>query len=591
MTGRAPATVLLACVLVGGLRAQRLIARVNPGTVTVGQTLRYSLSIEGAEGRTAEPAFPEQLEVLGSTSSQSITMVNGRVSQVTTVLYSLRALKAGTVVIPPVKAVTRGGGSMLSEAVRIEVSPPAPPGKRPGDQNEEPLFLEVGLTPRAVYLGEPLALHARVYLREGFRHARPPQAVDGRFDGFRVDQQEFDNTQGSWVTLKTGRYTQFDVDRKILVPLEAGEFTVIPGGAVVSVNRDEPGFRLGFRNFFNPQSQQVQLETDAQVVKVFPIPEAGRPADYAGVVGRDLELQVKADRSEVEVGTPVHLEIVVSGRADLRGLRELPLTFPSAVTVFETKGTHALTWRPDGPESRAAFEMVLVPSRPGPVQLPAVQLAWFDAEAGRFARLEAPGPRLVVTGELPHPQAPRTALARTVQGPSVEAGADRRALRFLREEAGEFPLHRPPLHARTDGLLILGGLLLLGAGLELWARHRERFAGDAAGLRASRACRQARSTLAALLEAGDARDFYGQLGAALREYVAAKARRETGGLRGEEIAGILEDHQVPAELVQQGSELLARIEEARYAKVAAATPGRDKVLAQGWIEKVERSFR
>jgi hypothetical protein len=574
-------------------RAQGVVAEVSPPEVSVGQSLRYTLTFEGLERiKYDPPAFPEGLEMLGQSQSQQFSMINGRTTSTVTLLFKLRALKIGVYKIPGVQVVARQG-KFQSEALEVTVSRPTarPKGNK---QEEGPLFLEVVVTPKAVYMGEPMALGSRVYLKEGYQHSRPPQGLEGRFEGFRVDQMEVNNQSGTWINRPEGRFTEFDVDRKILVPLKAGEFTLLPGGAHVTVMRKGAGLggrHRGFMSsFFDPPSQQLQLEADAQFVKVFRVPDQGRPPDYSGLVGRRMSLKVVVDARETKVGSPLHLKVKLKGRADLRGLKEIPVDFPSSLTVFETKGKREIKWRAEGPVSTAIFESVLVPNRPGKIKIPDLELSYFDAEKGSFQRLIASGPTLQVTGEAPRQAAVPSAASQVVQEPSVEAGDNLRVLRFLREEAGPFRTRRAPLHERREALAWLAGLFLLGAGAEAWGRHRERFAGDAVGLRASLAYRNARAELGGLKAKKAGREFYGELTATLREYVAARCRRETAGLRAEELLELLGERGIAPELLQQGQDLLERVEAQRYAPVSHGAPERDLVLVSSWIEKVEGSL-
>lgn len=574
------------------LRARGVVARVQPPEVRVGQRLRFDLTFEDIDRIQYDPPqFPEGVQLLGQSQSSQVSIVNGRQTREVTLSFELRAVEVGKYEIPAVKILARQG-KFSTAPVDLEVLPP--PAREEGEEKDAgPLFLDVALSPKAVYMGEPISLWSRVYLKEGYRHARPPQGQEGRFEGFRVDQQEVDNKSGRWVTRPQGRFTEFDVDRKILVPLQEGEFTLLPGGAHVNVMRESDQFRRRafMSSFFDPPSQQVRLEADGQVVKVFPIPRKGRPADYRGLVGRKLELSARIDETEVKVGTPVHLTLELEGRADLRGLKEIPLDFPPGVTVFETKGSCEIEWTPEGARSRAVFESVLVPNRPGRIQLPDISLSYFDAEKGVFARLQKPGISLQAQGQAAPPSvAVPAAASQVVREASVEEATEQRTLRFLHELPDGFPPRQAPLHARAGGLFWVGLLLVLGVASEAYGRHRERFAGDALGLRASQAYRSARASLAELAGRTPDREFYGEFAGILREYVAAKLRRETAGLRTDELRDLLGERGVPEDVVELGVDLLSQLEALRYSGAGQGNPDRERVLAQGWIDKLERSL-
>lgn len=598
MTGRST-RVLLAALLAAGLggaaAAERLTARASETEVTLGATFEILLTFEGEdEGRIVPPALPPGLEGLSTSQSSQIRIVNGRISRTTALEMHVRALRPGEYVIPPAEGHLMSGRVVRSEPIQVSVRPAA--AASPEDRAEREkggIFLRAELAPREVYVGEALAYAARVYLREGHRHARPPQAEAGHFDGFRVDAQEFDPTRGRWVDLESGRFSEFDVDRKILVPLDAGEHLVLPGKAHVVVEREGQGYRRRSSIFgiFRDTSdlRQGAVEADPVTVKVSALPEAGRPRDFSGIVGRGLKAHVSVDRPTGEVGEPLEYRILLTGQADLRGLKDPRPRFPPTVTVFDSKGESKLEWGDGGVRGEARFEYVLVPAAPGTLELPPFQLSWFDASRGRYATLEVASPAVQVTGEAAPLHRALVVPPPTAAGQGDEEAA-RSTIRFLREEVGDLPPKRPPLHRRTSGRLAFGLLLLAAVAVEAATRYRERYAGDAAGLRASRAAREARRGLGAVDLDGDPREACGALAAAVREYVAAKSRRATPGLTGDELREILAEHAVPEDVADRGVELLGRLERGRYAPVAAGDVARERDAAREWVLEVERCF-
>lgn len=594
MTGSATRRITRAlaalALLAPGLVAQGVTALVHDPEVRLGQTVRFSLTFENLERIEYDPpAFPEGLEFLERSQNQQFTMVNGQAQSKITLVYSLRAVKTGSLEIPAVEVRAREGTFRTQPATVTVTRAPAASQAQPGD---DPIFLETTLEPAEVYLGEPLALEAQLYLDYRFRFATSPRMTVSAYEGFRDDEVELSG-QPEMVDRGDQRYSRLAVERRVLVPLKTGELPVLPGSLRVGVQRRQGGRRYDrslFSGLLGPPVQQVAVEGEPRFVQVKPVPSQGRPADDLGIVGRDLKLSVTADPPEVEAGNPIHVRVTLEGRADLRGLEEIPISFPDEFTVFETTGTHRLEWSPQGPRSVAVFESVVVPTHPGQRTLPDVEVPWFDAAAGKYARLRHAGPTLKVTGEAP--RAAAQAPARTVRGPEPATASGAAAtLRYLRETPGELPPRRPPLHARREGWLALGLLLMVAAAIELEARRRAAIAADGLGFRASRAAGDARAALAKLDAAEDPRQAYGELVRVLREYVAARARRAAGGLRADELPGLLEELGASSVRIDEGRQLLATIEECRYGNPEKGNLDRDLALSRAWIRELEREIR
>ena len=52
-------------------------------------------------------------------------------------------------------------------------------------------------------------------------------------------------------------------------------------------------------------------------LEVIEVPRSGRPASFAGAVGSGFSLEVSADRSVVQVGEPITLQLHLRGDGDL----------------------------------------------------------------------------------------------------------------------------------------------------------------------------------------------------------------------------------------------------------------------------------
>ncbi len=584
--------VLLAVAMVPDAgAAPRISAEASSREVRLGETFSYSVVVSDLD-RVAppEPDWPEGLELIDASSSSQYTIVNGRATSETSRIYRLRARKEGTFTIPSL-SLPGAPGVAPAPAVTVKVVRPGPPSASDAARREERgIFYLTTATPAEVYQGEPIAYWGRVYLREGFQHVQLPQAEAGRFEGFRADDAEFDARTGRWVSLATGRFSEFTVEKKLLVPIGTGNSLVLPGDAHVMFERSRAGgggqgsiFRSFFRDFSD--SQRGKLPGEVLEIPVRPLPEAGKPPDFKGLVGRGLGATVSTGNGPFKVGEPVQLRIELEGGADLRGLSLDHLVFPGSVVVFETKGTSSLEWQEAGPVGKAAFDFVLVPNQPGRIRLPDLDLPWFDAASGRYQRLLRPGPEIEVTGTAVIAGPVRIDPGGRVQDPDDQAA--RRTLRFLREDVPEWTPRTRPLHERTGPRLLLLVLGLLAVLVEVAARRAERFAGDALGLRAARARSVAMADLAGQEVAAGGQTGYGELARILREYVAAKARRPAASLASEDVRAVLEGLGADPVTAERGAALLARVERGRFSgdRVGSVSQDRDQVRA--FLDEVE----
>ncbi len=223
-------------------------------------------------------------------------------------------------------------------------------------------------------------------------------------------------------------------ERRALHPAHAGRLVVPPAGIACEAE---------------DQTQVVRVP--AIFVEVRAVPEMGRPAGWAGLVGR-LELSRTISAERMRLGDTLRVSLRARGRGNLwlfDPLLERALAGP-AVDVF----AHPLEIERDAGRSlelRAHRIYDVVPRRVGPLAIPALRIPYFDPQTGSYAEASLPAVTVAVAPRAPTdappalPREPAKAPAPGVAGPSASPWA--------RTAAGA------------------GALALAAAGL-LWARRR-----------------------------------------------------------------------------------------------------------------------
>lgn len=176
-------------------------------------------------------------------------------------------------------------------------------------------------------------------------------------------------------------------------------------------------------------------------------PEAGRPAEFLGGVGR-FEVEAKATPTSVRSGQTLDYEVTVTGPAargvasppDVSRLERLPAGFrverrPDVVTVEPP--SHTFIYR-------------LRPTRAGDVTLPPVRVAMFDPTTSRYLTKATPGVPVRVT------DVPR------FDPSSLDYGTPQR------ETSGR------PRMTRDGAAAVLAAVVVLGAAVVLAAAARQR---------------------------------------------------------------------------------------------------------------------
>jgi tetratricopeptide (TPR) repeat protein len=541
----------------GSPRAQFSVGR---GTQPyAGVPFYLDLVVEGFE-ESPEPKHPK-LEIAGAkvvpvsatpNVAQSIQIINGRridQVEVTWILrWSVTADRAGRIVVPAT-TVQQGSRRATAASGTAEVEQIA-------DTAEMRVALE--LPTRPVYLGETVpAKLVWLFRRQpsqdpvltapllglGALSVSVPPAADPR-RAVRVTGGQKDLA----LPYELDRVTEGGVEYNRLVstfyiaPRAVGRLEV-PATTVVAA------LPVGRPDFFGNAPSRMFRATDApRTLEARALPESGRPAVFAGAVGEQFSIEVRASRSVVKLGEPVELDIAIKsnqrldtlalGRMDGDGrLPKDKFTAPVEAPTGELSE--------DGMTKR--FKVVAQVIGPA-TELPALAFAYFDPTKQAYQTIQSQpialsvgGSSVVGAGDV----VGTTPARRAAEGPALEEAVGVNAELALSTASA---IHARPL----DGGALWALLALLHAaplallGVRTWQRRTAGRREEAAEVRA------ARQRVEALLDGGQgapARELAGPLAAALRDLA-----RVTGARDGDD------------------GGLLARLETEGFAPSAAAQP-------------------
>jgi hypothetical protein len=328
--------------------------------------------------------------------SQSISIINGRISRTKRTefiyLYRYLATEAGEVELGPF-TVTQGPVSRQTASVRLRLEP-VPTSDR--------LRVELHLPEESRYVGERIPVVLEFWLEaalqdnlRGYSLRAPLFELGDQFQ-FLEDPEDAGDTD---VTVETGsgrlrlrgsvrqasaggqRFLVISVKRT-LVPLRAGRYELEPATLVVeeatSWTRDFLGGRRATRG------RKLRAVDRARVLDVQPLPRQSQPASFAGAVGRGFALEVSADRTVVQVGDPITLQLTLRGEGNLETAGFPPLDAEGLLPETEFHVPEGdLAGELEGGAKR--FSAVVRVLDEGTREIPALAYSWFDPETGSYA--------------------------------------------------------------------------------------------------------------------------------------------------------------------------------------------------------------
>jgi BatD DUF11 like domain len=642
------ATGLLVATLFGAgcaaAEEPRVTADVSPREIRPGETARLTVRISGARSAGA-PVLPpiDGLEPGGRSQQTSFSIVNGSMSSEVVYSWSLLAMRGGDFAIPPLE-VEVGGRRLSTEPLLLRVvaaglparnapgaaggaghpaggaGSNAPGGAASADRGgEEPpaiAALEIHVPDRELFVGESVPGTLRLVIRDGVRvtDVDQPQVVGDAFTVTRPTDRQPDQT----TTTIGGRVYHLVSFPVAISPIRPGVHDLAASTAIHAIlprgrdrrrdaDEDDP-FSNSFFGGLIGESRKLDVRARPLVLRVLPLPEAGRPADFSGAIGR-FTISGAAEPRSISLGDPITQRVTVQGEGNLDRV-DLPALVADRDWRIYPGSSRIETTDPLGVRGAKIFEQAIVPQRTDLAALPVRRLSYFDPAERRYATIATQpiaiavaaasgGPAGAAAGS---PGSGATSAAPAASGGVPPGGANPAQPAAAVNPAGEdelapneiasgATLRRFTPLVRQPGWLARHLLPLLAALLAFaWARHAERRRIDPLLRREREARRRAAeraAEMAGARQSGEAGAFFAAARHAVQESVARRGDTPPAALDADAIAALLERAgDGDASLAREVRELFAAADAATYAG-GRADPG----LVGTWQVRVDALLR
>jgi len=388
------ATALLAITsLVEGARAQanqgRVFAYVEPDRGYLGTSMAYVVVVENLSG--AQPPDVQldwaTVSYQGSNSVTSSSNFNGRLTRTVQnrLQYALVPTKAGTFEIPS-QTIRVGGKQYETNAVRVVISEPERLPSTAGGS------VDIRLDADEVWEGQSVRGEIVWTLPDfggsssisGFRYSggQPDGvAIEPRGGSQRRRGEQYEvNVWGQRMIGRVANVTGRDgrARRSMVV-----EFDLLPKrSGTIELGPIDVGFNVADRFGRGAAKRYVESSTPVEL-RVFELPEAGRPETFGGLVGR-FAIDMIAEPTNVNVGDPIDVLITIKGEEPMRGVRSGPdLSDQPEWDPFRI-GSDGWRFEPGGAFGQRLFRTTVRAGDDSIQQLPPIELAYFDPSAGEY---------------------------------------------------------------------------------------------------------------------------------------------------------------------------------------------------------------
>ncbi|MDQ3231698.1 MAG: BatD family protein [Pseudobdellovibrionaceae bacterium] len=534
----------------------------------------YTLAVQGsADG---DPQFPDVpgLSVRQAGTSQSVSIINGRMSREVQYQFVLTPAKEGTYTIPPI-VMKIDGKQEQTLPLEFRVMPA---GSATQGRSDRPIFIERTLAKDKVYVGEPVLSSIRVFSRVRIVGAQP----DFRYpDGFQV--KKIDGERNYTKVVDGQEFTVTEINA-ILIPGKEGKFEVPAAGLDVRfVDQSKPrrSTRSLLEDLWGPgNTTEKHFRSAATTIEVLPLPVAGRRANFSGLVG-EFSGRAELAPASVKVGETATLTLTIQGRGATTGMADPELGLGDKAKIYKDKpqSTDSLDAN-QGVLGQRSFKIAIVPTVAGALNLGALNIQYFNTALGQYQDMVIELGQLQVTGSAA-PVDPQAATGAPTPlenkpTPAPSAPAEVRSLGSdLLEPHPLERLHKQHAIGTGDRLAasawLLATLAFLGwGGWKRWircqgAQRDQRKKADRALKAASRQLNEAR----VLLDRQDVQAAVGLAQSSIRQYMGDKFSIKASALTLRDLEQQLLQHGLAGPTVEEMRRVWQNLDQLRFAASTA----------------------
>lgn len=361
-----------------------ILPRVNASEVYVDTpfAVTFELGGNGVEEPELSP-LAEDFEVLGRARSSHITLEGGAMRRRQQLTLTLLPKRAGVVRLP---ALTFGAerSAPMELSIREQTAIPS---------DRDALSLEIEVEPASVFVQQQVLMTVRVVR---------PLGVD--LDTARLSEPKVSGGDAVIETLGKDRAYRMErggdsfqvIERRYaIIPQTSGDLTIEP--LRLDARRVSGGLSLS--NPFGVRIEPIQLRSEPRRISVRRAP-AGE-ATSSWLPARSLTLTEAwsglDDAGRARAGEPVVRTIGVL--AEGLAASQLPALHPPAPAGVNqyTDSPHLATQQhPDGLAAQRTERLVLIPTRVGEVELPSIELRWWNLGTASAETVRLPARRVEV---------------------------------------------------------------------------------------------------------------------------------------------------------------------------------------------------
>jgi hypothetical protein len=563
-------------------------AKVSKNTLGLNERLRIDFSMNDDGDNFTPPSFDGFRVIGGPSQSVSQSWINGKSSFNKSYSYFLLPTQKGVLTIKQA-TVEINGQIYKTNPIKITVTnaveQPRDPNDAPIISTNDAIHLVAEISNLNPYVNEPITVVYKLYLSYNIGVSNWRELNKPKYNNFwsqNIDIKQLVAQDGMY----NGERTRFVVLRKtVLYPQKSGKLEIEP----LSLDLDVQ-LPTNRRNIFG----QVQIVNDSKrvsagskVINVKPLPEAGKPIDFSGAVGK-FNFSVTPSKTDLKNGESLDLKVMVSGKGNLK-LFTLPKpVVPNSLEMYDPVHSENVQTPLTGMTGQISDLYTIIPSFKGKYPIKPMSFSYFDLATKKYKTITSPEIMINVLDGPTEDATVSNTNNTSVSKMKVEAG---KQFQFIKLKTSLFKINKEDFLGSNLFYSLLFLPFLIIPFIIVAKKKKEAIDGDVYGNRIKMSNKLAKKYLSeAKNQINNKEPFYIALEKAMHNFLKAKLHIETSEMSKDKIQDLLLSRNVKLESVKEFIDLTENCELARYAPSSSVTIHHDFEKAVAILSDLEKQI-
>jgi hypothetical protein len=579
--------VFLLFLITQSLLAQvQFEAKVSKTSLGLNERLRIDFVMNMDGDNFNQPSFEGFRIIAGPSQQVSQSWINGKSSFEKTYSYYLLPEQRGALIIKQA-TIEYNGQIYKTNPIKINVTAAVEQPKDPNDTQisaDDNIYLVADISKTNPYINEPITVVYKLYFSYNIGITNWRELDKPKYNDFWSQNIDIKQLVGEEGMFKGEKYRFVVLRKTVLYPQKSGKLVIEPLALDIDVqlptNRRDMFGRVVVTN------GNKRVSAGARTIAVKALPEAGKPEDFSGAVGK-FDFRVTPSKTNLKNGESLDLVVSVSGSGNMK-LFNLPKpVVPNSLEMYDPVHGEKVNTSLSGMSGKISDSYTIIPQFKGNYPIKPMQFSYFDLASRSYKTITSPE---IIINVLEGPTA-SDQVATTTTGVSKNAISSTEQFKYIKRNGNLVSMKKEDFLGSNlfYGLLFLPFLIL--PLLVVFKKKKEAIDSDVFGNRIKMNNRLAKKYLSeAKKQINNKEPFYVALEKAMHNFLKAKLHIETSEMSKSNIQELLLSRNASPETVIDFINLTENCELARFAQSSSTAIHQDFDRAVEIISDLEKQI-